>query len=263
MIDAILQEAAERAHQRRLAAHAVRRPPRQPWRARPLQAAFCIDVRSEVFRRALESLDPGIETLGFAGFFGLPVAHRAAGLDVVAGASAGAAQPRPRTSHRHGHARLEQAARIDARARPRLGPVPAGRRLVLRLRRGGGAGVSRQAGAAMPLGSAGKAHGARASAAHRVAAHPRRDEGRDRRRGAAAMSLTEGHARLVLLLGHGAHVTNNPHESAYHCGACGGHTGEVSARLLAASAQRPRDARRPARAGDRPARGYAVRGRAA
>jgi uncharacterized protein YbcC (UPF0753/DUF2309 family) len=48
-----------------------------------------------------------------------------------------------------------------------------------------------------------------------------------------AMSLTGGHAPLVLLLGHGAQVANNPHESAYHCGACGGQTGEVSARLLA------------------------------
>jgi uncharacterized protein YbcC (UPF0753/DUF2309 family) len=48
-----------------------------------------------------------------------------------------------------------------------------------------------------------------------------------------AMSLTEGHARLVLLVGHGAQVANNPHESAYQCGACCGHTGEVSARLLA------------------------------
>jgi uncharacterized protein YbcC (UPF0753/DUF2309 family) len=47
------------------------------------------------------------------------------------------------------------------------------------------------------------------------------------------MSMVEGHARLVLLLGHGASVANNPHESAYHCGACGGQTGEVSARLLA------------------------------
>ena len=56
--------------------------------------------------------------------------------------------------------------------------------------------------------------------------------------------MTAGHARLVLLLGHGAQVTNNPHESAYHCGACGGQTGEVSARLLAGTAER---SRRPAR----------------
>ncbi len=48
-----------------------------------------------------------------------------------------------------------------------------------------------------------------------------------------AMSMTEDFGETILLLGHGAHVTNNPHESAYHCGACGGQTGEVSARLLA------------------------------
>jgi uncharacterized protein YbcC (UPF0753/DUF2309 family) len=48
-----------------------------------------------------------------------------------------------------------------------------------------------------------------------------------------AMSLQRGHGEIVLLLGHGGNVTNNPHESAYHCGACGGYTGEVSARLLA------------------------------
>jgi uncharacterized protein YbcC (UPF0753/DUF2309 family) len=49
-----------------------------------------------------------------------------------------------------------------------------------------------------------------------------------------AMSLTTGHGKLILLIGHGAQVTNNPHESAYQCGACAGQTGEVSARVLAA-----------------------------
>ncbi len=85
VVDAILQEAAERAHQRRIAGLLATPAARRPRQARPaLQAAFCIDVRSEVFRRALESLDPGIETIGFAGFFGLPMAHRAFGSDIVA-----------------------------------------------------------------------------------------------------------------------------------------------------------------------------------
>ncbi|MBL0900880.1 MAG: DUF2309 family protein, partial [Reyranella sp.] len=48
-----------------------------------------------------------------------------------------------------------------------------------------------------------------------------------------AMSLTADFARLVLLAGHGANVVNNPHASGLHCGACGGYSGEVNARLLA------------------------------
>ena len=48
-----------------------------------------------------------------------------------------------------------------------------------------------------------------------------------------AMSLTEEFARVVLLAGHGASVVNNPNASGLHCGACGGYSGEVNARLLA------------------------------
>jgi uncharacterized protein YbcC (UPF0753/DUF2309 family) len=48
-----------------------------------------------------------------------------------------------------------------------------------------------------------------------------------------AMSFTDNFARLVVLAGHGANVVNNPFASGLQCGACGGYSGEVNARLLA------------------------------
>lgn len=78
-IQGILQHAFELAGQRELRKKfAANHTPPNP--EKPLaQAVFCIDVRSEVYRRNLESADPEIQTIGFAGFFGFPIKYQAAG----------------------------------------------------------------------------------------------------------------------------------------------------------------------------------------
>lgn len=239
IVDTILQEAAERAAQRRLHALLAATPSAPAATGRPrLQMAFCIDVRSEVFRRALESVDPAIRTLGFAGFFGLGLGHRRFASDVVEArlpvllaptllTCSGTATPAAESAEPN----AEGAARIAARAQRAWG------RFKL-------AAISSFAfvEAAGPLyvgkllsdGLALKRHPAPNDPA------PRPAESLDDATKLAmatsvlkAMSLTGDFARLVLLAGHGANVVNNPHASALHCGACGGYSGEVNARLLA------------------------------
>lgn len=257
--DCVLQDAYERAFQRELVAQlaARRRATKSPSPLRPLvQAAFCIDVRSEVYRRALESIDPQIETLGFAGFFGFAIEY------IEIGDQRGAAQCpvllTPQFVVREGVAgatEAEEAKVLDLRIlRRRLAnawkafkisavscfPYVETLGLLFGLKLiGDAAGLTRTV-------AHSKGEGLDAAVRERLA--PRldheivggRDTGftRDQRVDMAsavlgAMSLTSGFARLVMLAGHGSTTVNNPFGSGLDCGACGGHTGEANARVAA------------------------------
>jgi uncharacterized protein YbcC (UPF0753/DUF2309 family) len=232
VVNAILQEAAERADQRALS-EVLAAPAPEATEARPaLQAVFCIDVRSERFRRALESVDPGIRTSGFAGFFGAATEHRRFASDVREHRLPVLLNPAVTTSSGGPEdAEADRATRFAKRATRAWG------RFKL-------AAVSSFAfvEATGPLYVAKLLRDALGFEPSPLPNDPppRLDPALDAetRTGAAetilrAMSLTEGFARIVLLAGHGARVVNNPHASALHCGACGGYSGEANARLVA------------------------------
>ncbi|MBX9606979.1 MAG: DUF2309 domain-containing protein [Gammaproteobacteria bacterium] len=245
------QRALEHAYQRPLIAALAR--PLPPVEARPApwaQAVFCIDVRSEPLRRALESQDSGIATHGFAGFFGLPVALKPLGTLARRAQLPGLLAPRfelhehgPDVEHTLGLARRRQrrlaAGRDAARAMGLPGSTFAGVETL-------GLGyLFKLLGRALPrfAPSAAREHpGLTAREAATIAPHLHCDLASRIELAAGAltgMGLTGKLAPLVLLIAHASESANNPQAAALDCGACCGQSGAVNARALAAALNEP------------------------
>lgn len=233
------------------------------------QVVFCMDDREESMRRHLEELNPAIETLGAAGFFGVPMNWR--GLDdrevtplcpvVVTPAHEVREEPRPgQESFRAQHDRrrglkrwlvriLNQEIRrnlisskllIDVLAPVTL-PVLAGKVFFPRQQ----ALLNRAFAATIDPAVPTRLHfKAPADSPTATPQRPRLGftdtEQADRVAGfLRVIGLTYGFAPLVVIAGHGSISQNNPHLAAYDCGACSGRHGGPNARAFAAMANRP------------------------
>lgn len=208
------------------------------------QVVACIDVRSERLRRNLEQTGPW-ETLGAAGFFGLPLAHRSAAgalserlpaLLRPAHVVADIAEGRPTTVAGDAgdavHA-IESAAVAPFALAEAAGWVTGPSSLLHTCAPGVWDRVRPPAQADVPA----------ALVLERCDAVPHGFELSELTDAAAAFLRTTGllhPAPVVILVGHGGHAANNPHVAAYDCGACGGFAGDVSARAMAQVLNDPR-----------------------
>ena len=255
LVDEVWQVALEAGYQRTLANQLTQASSVQmAVQGIEVQAAFCIDVRSEPMRRALEAASPGIQTIGFAGFFGLPVAYTplatqarrpqlpgllAPGAEVtdsiVSGSLVAGESDAPLQNDAH-RARKDRFGLTDQWLAASRWPGAA-----FSFVEAAGIGYLGKLGQWFKPGKGDRARddlnglpvryrplcrpqlsGLDVTAQISVAAKVLH-----------AMGLDRKLAPLVLLVGHGSQSSNNAHAAALDCGACCGQTGEINARSLA------------------------------
>lgn len=260
----VLHLAYERHLRRRYYDALVQHTPPEPPRAPGFQAIFCIDEREESFRRHLEEAEPGVETAGTAGFFGIPMYYRGATdarprplCPVVirpahyvgeAGRSANGLEARWLRWQRRGSGLVGEAVHHGSRTLVRgavvtalvgvLAVIP----LVLRvLVPWLGKWLARPRNVLFPgqtqlelerteaVPPVGQYAGFTIDEMSTVVERLLVDTG-----------ISERVAPLVFVIGHGSTSLNNPHGSAYDCGACGGSPGGPNARAFAQMANDPR-----------------------
>lgn len=197
-----------------------------------MQAIFCIDVRSEVYRRALEQQSSNIETYGFAGFFGLPIEYEQAGTQVARPQLPGLVPASIRVSERQAN---EDKLAQDNRSASwnRWGNAAAatfsmvesmGWWYAFKLFKKNLKGDNSHA-----LSPINNSHWTLMRQGHTL-------DIQDQAELAKGVLDTMGlrlFANTILLVGHGSHSSNNLQSAGLECGACGGQTGEINVRVLA------------------------------
>lgn len=255
LVDEVWQVALETGYQRQLACKLTQAATETPAPQEiAVQAAFCIDVRSESLRRALEAVWPAVQTIGFAGFFGLPVAYTPLATQArrpqLPGLLAAAMEVTDRIVPAGAACAMPDEAMQEAARQARLDRFGLSAQWAAASRWPGAAFSFVEAAGLGYLGKLGQwlkpATHARARddldslpARYRPLCRPQ-IVGLDLDAKVAlaarvlhAMGLERHIAPLVLLVGHGSQSSNNAHAAALDCGACCGQTGEVNARTLA------------------------------
>lgn len=239
--------------------------------ARPEQPLFqvvtCIDDREESFRRHIEEVEPRAETFGVAGFFSVAMYYRGAADANYIPLCPVVVQPQHYVRE-DVMVTFEESNKRRAKTRQALGTashqVHVGSRTIA-----GGAVLTGVLGplASVPLVARvllPRLTGQIKRLASRLVQPPPQTQlqlerttecpGHDEEaigfnvtemtniceRVLRDIGLTSNFARLVLIIGHGSNSLNNPHKSAYDCGACGGGAGGPNARALAEMMNDPR-----------------------
>lgn len=241
---------AERAYRLPLLAQLAAQTLKQP-RVPEAQLVFCIDVRSEAFRRALEATGD-YQTLGFAGFFGVPVQIA----DTVTGESYASCPvllspqhivkespccgPAEQAQDRRGYVRLTKLNQLYQSLKYTF-TTPFALVESLGIATGTWMGLR-----SLAPGMASRLKRSAVQAIRKpVAMEPSLDtlpladqcayaEGALR-----LMGLTHHFAPLVVFCGHGSTTQNNAYATALDCGACGGRHGAPNARILAGMLNKP------------------------
>lgn len=259
----LFHQAFERRFRRQalsaLAIHTNKTPERV--KSPRFQAAFCIDTREESFRRHLEEIAPDAETFSTAGFFNVPIyfrgvadAHFTTLCPIVVKPQhwiteevvySLVAENRRRAKTRRALGSASRTVHLGSRniaggalltaGLGVLASVPLVARVLLprltaHVRKTIGSFVEAPQVTRLnlertqdPPGPEGEHVGFRVNEMAGIGERVLRDIG-----------LTSGFARLVFFFGHGSFCLNNPHKSAYDCGACSGGAGGPNARVLAA-----------------------------